>query len=189
MTESEPGGSSSTSGTPPGAQENPNMSDNSTNTWSRRRSSRNRRDGGPQEAHRQTGGPRRSGEEEAFPGTGSGSQEEEGGQRNRHPLRVPRQCQQKIQSAKCEREHLDTNDCDIMFLLCLRDNIKNLSPQKKALAKIRIQQILFDLEFPDPRGTMRPWFHPSNRRRQMFIHHNGLFTHAAERYKLALTSR
>ncbi|EEC07074.1 hypothetical protein IscW_ISCW018828 [Ixodes scapularis] len=162
MTESEPGGSSSTSGTPPGPQENPNMSllwnthlavglqDNSTNTLvtaqvleelvemedRKKRIDRLVDHDAPEKRKR--------------------SQEQAAGAKKKKEdseigilYEFLASATQKIQSAKCEREHLDTNDCDVMFLLCLRDNIKNLGAQKKALAKIRIQQILFDLEFPD----------------------------------------
>ncbi|CAN8014937.1 unnamed protein product [Ixodes persulcatus] len=56
---------------------------------------------------------------------------------------------QRMQKVKCNREHLDTNDCDVMFLFCLRDAIKTLTARKATLAKIKIQQILFELQFPD----------------------------------------
>lgn len=56
---------------------------------------------------------------------------------------------EKMRSVDCERDHLDMSDCDVMFLLCLKDNLKALSPQKKSLAKIKIQQVLFQQAYTE----------------------------------------
>lgn len=48
---------------------------------------------------------------------------------------------------RCVREHLDTDDCDTLFLLSLRDRFKSLDKKKKRLAQLQIQKVLFDLEY------------------------------------------
>ncbi|CAN7999414.1 unnamed protein product [Ixodes hexagonus] len=161
MTESEPGGSSSTSGTPPGATENPNMSrlcthptilfqDNSTNALVTAQVLQELVDMEDRKKHLDRMADNDGSDKRKRPqdkAAGAKKKRDDSDISILYEFLVS--ATQKMQSAKCEREHLDTNDCDVMFLLCLRDNVKTLSPQKKALAKIRIQQILFDLEFPD----------------------------------------
>lgn len=48
---------------------------------------------------------------------------------------------------ECRLKHLDPEDCETMFLLSLRDRLKNLEPKRKSLAQIKIQEALHQIEF------------------------------------------
>ncbi|KAH9376239.1 hypothetical protein HPB48_020346 [Haemaphysalis longicornis] len=54
------------------------------------------------------------------------------------------------QTTSCQRPHVDTYDCDTLYLLSLRDSFKRLSASQKSTAMIRIQTALHEIEFGKP---------------------------------------
>ena len=55
--------------------------------------------------------------------------------------------QQPLGAASSKRKR-DNDDEDELFCLSLVPNLKRLTPRNKAIAKMRFQQALFELEFP-----------------------------------------
>lgn len=51
--------------------------------------------------------------------------------------------------ARCTRPHLDVDDEETMFLLSLRGTLKSLDMKKRRLAHMRIQEVLYKLEFDE----------------------------------------
>ncbi|XP_064463565.1 uncharacterized protein LOC135374555 [Ornithodoros turicata] len=49
--------------------------------------------------------------------------------------------------SRCPRPHLDVDDEETMFLLSLRKTLKSFDAKKRRLAQMRIQQLMFELEF------------------------------------------
>jgi hypothetical protein len=47
-----------------------------------------------------------------------------------------------------KRKRIEYDDEDELFLLSLVPTLKRLGPRNKTIAKMRFQQVLFDLEFP-----------------------------------------
>ncbi|XP_064470774.1 transcription factor Adf-1-like [Ornithodoros turicata] len=62
---------------------------------------------------------------------------------------LPTVKQERVNGDHCHREHIDVRDCDVMFLLSLKETLKSLPPRKKRLAQLKFQQVLYDLEFGD----------------------------------------
>ncbi|KAH9382627.1 hypothetical protein HPB48_023175 [Haemaphysalis longicornis] len=50
-------------------------------------------------------------------------------------------------TTSCKRPHIDTDDCDTLYLLSLRDSFKRLSASQKSIAMTRIPALLHEIEF------------------------------------------
>lgn len=53
-------------------------------------------------------------------------------------------------TTSCQRPHIDTDDCDTLYLLSLRDSFKRLSASQKSTAMTRIPALLHEIEFGKP---------------------------------------
>lgn len=63
--------------------------------------------------------------------------------------------QQPFVGAALKRKR-DHDEEDELFCLSLAANLKRLTPRNKAIAKMRFQQALFDLEFPSDQSEQQP---------------------------------
>ena len=56
-------------------------------------------------------------------------------------------------------EHQESKDEDSLFGLSIAVSLRRLDPQKKSLAKIRMQKVLYEIEFSPP-FPQQPSFPP-----------------------------